>query len=115
MPDLNAVIASAEAELKGIVGESMSELIDLPKVRPFTDSIVAIYAREKVLSLNDATPEGREEHKRNLAHLVAQVRGQATELSIQENYAIKEKIGRILETVGRTLLRIGPGLLAASA
>jgi hypothetical protein len=98
-------------ELSAAVRVSMPELIDLPKVSDFVTAKAEAFAREKWLAINAATPAERAEHEANLRHLVAQVRGEAIELAIQENHVLKEKIGRILETAGNVVIRFIPALL----
>ena len=84
------------------VKESIPELVDINGVVEF--------AEEKFLSLTADSEEERAEHERNLVHIVSQVKGQAQEAAIREDFKVKEKVGRTLEAVGRTLLKILPSL-----
>ena len=92
------------------VKESIPELVDINGVVEFAKEKSMVFAEEKFLSLTADSEEERAEHERNLVHIVSQVKGQAQEAAIREDFKVKEKVGRTLEAVGRTLLKILPSL-----
>lgn len=106
--------AVADEALDAFKG-ALKGFVEREEVTEFGKQQTKLFAQEWWYAQKASTPEEKKEHEDNLKHLVAQSRGEARRLQISISEEAKDTVGRVLEGIGNTLIKMAPKMIEAAA